>query len=354
MIKRRELLTAGALAPLAAPALAAGRERLVLAASWGRGQTGVIDSAQYCADMITALSDGRIEVHVKAAGELFGPFDVFDAASDGRADLYHSADYYFLDKHPGFAFYTTVPFGMTATEFGDWYHHRGGAALHDELGERFNLKTFPAGNTGAQAGGWFRKEIDAVSDFKGLRFRMPGLGGEVLRNLGVDVVTLPGTEVYQALSTGALDGTEWIGPWADEKAGFQEITKIYYAAGFHEPGTTFTLGVNRKRFQSLKPSDQKIIEAAASASNQWTWHLFNSRNGDSLARLAANGVTVKTFPNEVWDAFARETKEVLNRYASDELFSRINESYQASMRNSTAWSLKSSTVFVLQRNRVLG
>ncbi|MEM7270666.1 MAG: TRAP transporter substrate-binding protein [Pseudomonadota bacterium] len=354
MIRRRELLTAGAIAPLAAPAIAEGRRRLIMAASWGRGQAGVFDCAQYSADMIKALSGGRIEVQIKAAGELFGPFDVFDAVADGRADLGHSADYYYLDKHPGYAFYTTVPFGMTAVEFGDWYHHQGGAALHDELGAAFGVKSFPAGNTGAQAGGWFRSEIDAAADFKGLKFRMPGLGGEVLRNLGVDVVSLPGTEVYQALSTGALDGTEWIGPWADEKAGFQEVTKIYYAAGFHEPGTAFTMSVNRALYEGLPASDQAIISAAAAAANQWTLHLFNSKNGAALARLAANGVEVKSFPNEVWDAFARETEEVLGRNASDPLFARINASYRDSMRNSTAWSLKSSTVFVLQRNRILG
>lgn len=322
--------------------------------SWGRGQAGVFDAAQYCADAVTEMSDGALRVDLYAAGERFGAFDVFDAVSDGRADLGHSADYYYLDRHPGFAFYTTIPFGMTPEEFGDWRLHRGGAALHDELGKMFGLRLFPCGNTGAQPGGWFIRPIREVGDFQGLRFRMPGLGGEVLKRLGAEILQLPGLEVYQALSTGALDGTEWLGPWADEKAGFMEVAKYYYVAGFHEPGTSLSLFANRARFDALKPGQRRIVETAAAAADRWALHLFNSRNASALKRIEASGVNMMTFPDEVWDAFADASRDVLVEYERDPLFARINGAYQASLRDSSRWLSQSSGVFAARRRRVLG
>ena len=353
-MRRRTFLAAASGGALAAPAIASGRKRLLMATSWGRGLAGVFESAEYCARLIESASDGRLSVDVKAAGERFGAFEVFDAVREGRADLYHSADYYFLERHPGYAFFTTVPFGMTAMELGDWYYHGGGHQLHRELGEAFGLVGFLAGNTGAQGGGWFRRPIGAVADFQGIRFRMPGLGGEVLKALGATVLSLPGAEVYQHLSTGALDGAEWIGPWTDEKAGFQEIAKHYYAAGFHEPGTGFTLGVNRDVFLELSAADQKLIEVAAAASHQWTLHLFNNRNAGALGRLAANGVEIHQFPDEVWDAFGAATGGVMARYDSDPLYARIRDSYVSSMRKSSAWESRSTRAYVRQRDRILG
>ncbi|NIY99737.1 twin-arginine translocation signal domain-containing protein, partial [Salipiger sp. HF18] len=222
---------AAAASALAAPAYAQGKRTLTLVTTWGRGLAGVHDSAQYCADQITAATDGELTVELKAAGELVGAFEVFDAVSAGQADMYHGVDYYFLGQHPALSFFSQVPFGMNFMEYANWYYHDGGLELCDELYSIFGLKAFPAGNTGPQSGGWFSKEINSPEDFQGLKFRMPGQGGQVLGKLGASVQNLPGAEVYQALSSGAIDGTEWIGPWADEKAGFQEITKIYYTAG---------------------------------------------------------------------------------------------------------------------------
>ena len=256
-------------AALAAPAYAQGNRTLTMVTSWGRGLAGVHDSAQRVADTITAMSDGALTVDLKAAGELVGAFEVFDAVSSGQADMYHAADYYFVGQHPGYAFFTSVPFGMTAQELANWYYHMGGMELHDELGEIFTLKSFLGGNTGAQAGGWFRQEISGPEDFQGLKFRMPGLGGQALGKMGASVQNLPGAEVYQALASGAIDGTEWIGPWADEKAGFQEITKTYYTAGFHEPGAGLALGVNADRWESLSDVHRKLIEIAAAEANGW-------------------------------------------------------------------------------------
>lgn len=352
--RRAFFAAAAAPAALAAPAQVRAKERLVMATSWGRGQAGVFDAAQYCADAIAEMSDGALSVEVFAAGERFGAFDVFDKVANGEADLGHSADYYYLDRHPGFAFYTTVPFGMTAEEFGDWYGPRGGGVLHNELGERFGLKIFPAGATGAQPGGWFTRPMRSVEDFNGLRFRMPGLGGEVLERLGAEIAQIPGLEVYQQLSSGLLDGTEWIGPWTDEKAGFSEIAKYYYVAGFHEPGTSLSLFANRGRFDEMSPAHRRIIETAAAAANQWSLHLFNAKNAAALKRIEASGVNMMTFSDPIWEAFGVAAKDVLGRYGDDDLFSRINESYQASLRDSALWLSRSSGEFSQRRRLVLG
>ena len=275
---------------LAAPLYAQGNRTLTMVTTWPRGLAGVHDSAQRVADSVTAMTDGQLTVDLKAAGELVGALEVFDAVTSGQADMYHGADYYFVGQHPAYAFFTAVPFGMTAQELANWYYHDGGMALHDELGEIFGLKSFLGGNTGAQGGGWFAKEIKGPEDFSGLKFRMPGLGGKALGKLGASVQNLPGGEIYQALSSGAIDGTEWIGPWADEKMGFQEITKFYYTAGFHEPGAGLSVATNREVFDSLTPSQQKVIEIASAECHQWNLAQFLSQNGAALSRLQAAGV----------------------------------------------------------------
>ena len=347
-------VTAAAAASLAAPMYAQGKRTLTLVTTWGRGLAGVHDAAQRTADTITAMTDGQLTVDLKAAGELVGAFEVFDAVTSGQADMYHGADYYFVGQHPAYAFFTAVPMGMTAQELANWYYHGGGMEFHDELGQIFGLKSFEAGNTGAQAGGWFRKEITGPEDFNGLKFRMPGLGGKALGKLGASVQNLPGGEVYQALSSGAIDGTEWIGPWADEKAGFQEITKFYYTAGFHEPGAGLSLATNRDVFDGLTPAQQKIIEIAAGEANQWNLAQFLTNNGAALTRLQAAGVKTLKFPDSVWDAFARAADEVHQENMGDELYKRVYDSVMASMKSSSAWLKLSDGDYTVQRDRTLG
>lgn len=346
--------TAVAAGTLAAPAYAQGKRTLTLVTTWGRGLAGVHDAAQRCADTITAMTDGALTVDLKAAGELVGAFEVFDAVSSGQADMYHGADYYFVSQHPGYQYFTCAPFGMTAQELVNWYYQGEGHALHDELGQIFGLKSFLAGNTGAQAGGWFRKEINSPEDFQGLKFRMPGMGGQALGKMGASVQNLPGAEVYQALASGAIDGTEWIGPWADEKAGFQEITKIYYTAGFHEPGAGLSLATNRDVFEELSPAHQKVIEIAAAESHQWNLSQFLMNNGAALQRLRASGVKVLNFPDTVWDAMGTAAKATLDEYMDDPLFANIRESAEASMKASSGWIDASEGAYRKQRDRVLG
>lgn len=353
-LKGTALAAGGSATALAAPAYAQGKRQLTMVTSWARGMAGLHDGAQACADRITALTDGQLTVTLKAAGELVGAFEVFDAVSAGQADMYHSGDYYFVSQHPGYAFFASVPFGMTAQELNSWYYYGDGHALHDELGQIFGLKSFLAGNTGAQAGGWFRNEITGPEDFQGLKFRMPGLGGQALGKLGASVQNIPGGEVYQALSTGAIDGTEWVGPWADEKAGFYEVAKFYYTAGFHEPGTALTLATNRDLFDSLTPSQQGIVETVAAQVNQWNLSQFLSENGAALTRLSAQGVVLAQFPDSVWDAFGQAAQDTLEGNRDGDIYDRILDSYMASMKSTSGWIKASDGVYTAQRDRVIG
>ncbi len=346
--------TAAAASTLAAPAYAQGKRTLTMVTSWPRGFAGLADAADKTAENINAISDGTLTVEVKHAGELVGAFESFDAVSSGQADMYHAADYYFVNQHPAFAFFTGVPFGMTAQELNNWYYHGGGMERHHELGEIFNLKSFLAGNTGSQAGGWFRKEINGPEDLQGLKFRMPGLGGKALGKLGVSVQNLPGGEIYQALASGAIDGTEWVGPWSDEKVGFQEITKFYYTAGFHEPSAGLSVACNLDVFNELTPTQQKAIEISAGHANVWNLAQYLMNNADALKRLSAGGVKILEFPDSVWDAFGSASQEVYAEFMGDDLFKSIYDDYAASMKSSSEWIAKSSVAYTAQRDRVLG
>ncbi len=354
-LKGTALAGVGTAAGLATPALSQGREKLTMVTAWGRGLAGVFDAAQRVADSVNAMSGGTLEIEVKASGELVsGLGAVFDAVTSGQADMYHAADYYYVGQHAAFGFFTAVPFGMTPNELHNWYYHMGGHELHLEVGEEFGLHSFLAGNTGPQAGGWFRKEINSAADFNGLKFRMPGLGGKALGKLGASVQTIAGSEIYQALSSGAIDGTEWIGPWADEKIGFQEITKFYYTSGFHEPGAGLALGLNKDRFDGLSAPHKKIIEIAAGEANLWNLHQYLANNSEALVRLKAGGVKTLEFPDDVWDAFGKASLEVMEDNMGDPLFKKVYTSMQTSMKASADWDVLSSGAYTRQRTRVLG
>ncbi len=340
---------------LATPALSQGREQLTMVTAWGRGLAGVFDAAQRLADSVNAMSGGTLTIDVKASGELVSGLPaVFDAVTSGQADMYHAADYYYVGQHPAFGFFTAVPFGMTPNELHNWYYHMGGHDLHLELGEEFGLVTWLCGNTGPQAGGWFNKEINSAEDLNGLKFRMPGLGGKALGKLGASVQTLPGSEIYQALASGQIDGTEWIGPWADEKAGFQEITKIYYTSGFHEPGAGLALATNAERWNSLSAQHQKIIEISAGEANLWNLHQYLANNSEALERLKAGGVKTLEFPDSVWDAFGSASAQVMEESMGDPLFKKVHDSVQDSMKKSASWDSLSAGAYTRQRTRVLG
>ena len=353
---RASTVGAGAAAAtgLAAPAYAQGKRTLTMVTSWPRGFAVLDDAASYLEKFVSELSDGQLTIEKKAPGELVGAFEVFDAVSSGQADMYHAADYYFISQHPGYAYFTAVPFGGTAQEMVNWYYHGGGQDLHDELGSIFNLKGLMAGNSGSQSGGWFSKEIKSADDFNGLKFRMPGLGGQVLGKLGASVQNIPGGELYQALSSGAIDGLEWVGPMADERAGFQEVAKIYYTAGFHEPGSALSANVNLDVWNDLTAQQQAILNYASMATTHYQLAETLASNGAALARLQAQGVRTMQFSDDVWDAFGAASKEVMDENMNDELFAKIRVSFEESLANSASWINKSDGFYVQQRVRVLG
>lgn len=309
------------------------------------------DAAVKFADLVTTMTDGALTIDKKPAGSLVGALEVFDAVSSGQADVYHSADYYFMNQHPGFGFFTSMPFGATGLEMMSWYMHGGGKDLHTELASIFGLKSFLAGNTGHQPGGWFNKEINSAADLQGLKFRMPGFGGKALGLTGASVQNIPGGEIYQALASGAIDGAEWIGPFADERLGFQEICKFYYTSGMHEPGSALTASFNIDVWESLTPSQQVIVETAASMTHGWSLAQSNANNGAALERLKASGVKVLQFSDDIWDAFGVAAKAAQDEFMGDEMFARIRESYESSIQSTYNWTSVSDDVFAAQRNR---
>jgi len=244
---------------IAAPAIAQGKRELKLVTAWPKNFPGLGTGAQRFADRVTAATAGRITVKLFASGELVPAFEAFDAVSTGSADMYHAAEYYWQGKSKAFNFFAGVPLGMTAPEFDAWIYYGGGQALWDELSAGFNLKTLLCGNTGPQMGGWFKKEINSVEDLKGLKIRMPGLGGEVMRRIGAAAVSMPGGEIFTSLQSGAIDATEFVGPWNDLALGFYKITKNYYYPGFQEPGTANGLGINKAVWESLTEDEQALF-----------------------------------------------------------------------------------------------
>src|SRR5947209_8168781 len=258
MAKRRRDLLLGATAAVAAgslpaPAIAQGIKELKLVTSFPRDLPGSGTSPERLARSIAAMSDGRINVTVYPAGSLVRALEVFDAVSAGAADMYFTDEKYFQDKAPALNFFSTVPYGLTTDEFRAWILFGGGQALWDEVDAQFNIKALMLQSSGVQMGGWFNKEINSPEDFKGLRYRMPELGAEVLRRMGATVVLTPAGEIADALKSGAIDAAEFIGPWTDIWLGLHEAAGYYYYSGFHEPGMNQTLGINRTVWEGLTP-----------------------------------------------------------------------------------------------------
>ena len=362
-MKRRDLLKGGVAAALAtgastvaAPAIAANRIEITMVATWGRDFPGLGTGAQRFAERLTAMTDGRIKVNYFAAGERVKAFDSFDEVASGNAQMYHAADYYWKGKHPGWAYFTAVPFGMTYTEINSWMQWGGGQELWDELAADAGLKCLPCGNTGVQMGGWFRKEMRSASDFKGLKMRMPGLGGDVIAKLGASPVSLPGGQIYENLVSGAIDATEWVGPWNDSFMKFYEAAKFYYYPGMHEPAAQLSLGINKKFWDGLSKSDQLIIAAAAEMENSVMMSEYNAKNGASLATLISDqGVKLKSFNDDIYDSFGDAAAEVFEEVQQHSpLAKKIHQSFLKSRNEVGAWAKISDQAYVAQRNRVLG
>lgn len=362
-MKRRDLLKGGIAATVAAgaaaisaPAIATGKMEITMVATWGRDFPGLGTGAQRFAKRLTEMTDGRMTVNYFAANERVKAFDSFDEVASGNAQMYHGADYYWKGKHPGWAYFTAVPFGMTFGEINAWMKFGGGQELHDELAAGYGLKCLPCGNTGVQMGGWFRKEMNSASDFKGLKMRMPGLGGDVISKLGASPVSLPGGQIYENLVSGAIDATEWVGPWNDSFMKFYEAAKYYYYPGMHEPGAQLSLGMNKKFWDGLSKSDQMIISAAAEQENSVMMAEYNAKNGAALTKLISDqGVKLRSFSDDIYDSFGEAAEEVFEEVQQhDALAKKIHQSFASSRDEVGAWAKISDQAYVQQRNRVLG
>lgn len=343
---RRRFVTAAGLAGAAAAlgACAPGRQSAECAAgeraepvewkmvtAWPRDFPAVGTGANRLAENIGRLSGGRLTVRVYGANELVPPYEVFDAVARGTADLGHAASYYWKGKIPAAQFFSGVPFGLTAQELNGWLYHGEGMALYHEAYAPFGVIPFPVGNSGTQMGGWFKREINSLDDLRGLKIRMPGLGGEVLARAGATVQNIPGAELFTALQTGTIDATEWIGPLNDLAFGLFRAAPFYYYPGWHEPGTSLEALVNREAYDALPGDLQAVVETACKAATLDMLSDFMAHNGPALKRLVdEHGVQLRRFPDDVMAELERISGEILDELAeSDPLSGRVWTSLKA-------------------------
>jgi TRAP-type mannitol/chloroaromatic compound transport system substrate-binding protein len=342
-MKRRNFLRAAgavSVASVAAPAIAQGIRELRMATAWPKGFPGVGAGAERLARNIEAMSGGKLRIKVFAAGELVPAFEAFDAVSRGAADMYHGVPYYWVGKDKAFNFFGAVPFGLTQLETFSWLEFGGGQALWDELNAPFNVKAFTAGTGGQQMGGWYRNEMKSIEDFKGLKIRIPGLGGEVMRRIGAAPVALPPGEIFPALQSGAIDAAEWISPWADLAFGFHKVLKNYYFPGFQEACAPIDLGINTKVWDSLPADHKSIVHVASQAEGELMVAEFNINNARALETLVGqNGVVMRAFPDEVLKQFATASREAAAELAGvSPLARKIHDSYMNFRKQAMTWS----------------
>lgn len=320
---RRKFLGAGvatvAGAGLAAPAIAQDRITWDMVTSWPTGSPGLDDSARRIAQRITDLSDGRLVINVHGAGEIVPAFGVFDAVSQGVAQMFHSVPAYWISKNKVIGLFGSFPFGMTMYEQLGWMYWGGGQELYDKIYSDFNIKGFLAGGTGPQWFGWFREEIHAIEDLRGLRIRTTGFAGEMLRKVGVAVVTLPGGEVFQALQSGTIDAGEFVGPWNDFAFGFHQVAKNYYGPSPGEPSSTEEIGMNAEAYHALPDDLKLIIKTVAMSAVVETTQDYEINNAKTVRALKAeHGVNVQLLPQPIVDGLADAAHEMVQELLADE------------------------------------
>jgi TRAP-type mannitol/chloroaromatic compound transport system substrate-binding protein len=347
------LLAAGASLSFPAPAVAQGIRQLKMVTDWPEALPGLQTSAVRFAETVAAATGGRIKVEVFPSGALVRPFETFDAVSAGVADLYHSFEGYFEQKSPAFHFFAALPFGFTANELFAWVQYGGGQELWDTLGGQFNVKSLLCTNTGCQMGGWFTREIVSPDGFKGLRYRMGSPpGAEVLRRLGAIVVTLPISEIVLALKSGAIDATEWIGPWTDTAMGLHKAAGYYCYPGFHEPSSGLAVGINKDVWESFADGDRRLIEAVAASEYTRSLAEFQANNALSLRQLRdEGGVKIVKFDDSVLKALHTISREVVAEIGgADELSKKIYRSYEQFRVSIMDWSDISERAFLNSRS----
>ena len=324
-----------------------------LVTSWPKNYPGLGMAPERIADLVEEMSDGQMKITVYGAEEQVPAFGVFDAVSSGSHQMGHSGGYFWKGKVPAAQFFTSVPFGLTADEINAWVNRGGGLELWREIYAPFNIYPIPAGNTGTQMFGWFNKEINSLEDIKGLKMRIPGIGGEVLKEAGGIPVTLPGGELFTALQTGVIDATEWVGPYNDLTFGFHQAAKYYYYPGWHEPGPMLELLINIDAWNSLPKHLQVIIETASKAVNQDMLDEYLAKNNQALNELVeVHGVELRRLPDDVIEEFREISYSILDDLAKeDETISKVYRSYLDFKNNVSAYHKISEDAFVESRNK---
>ena len=324
-----------------------------LVTSWPKNYPGLGMAPERIADLVEEMSDGQMTITVYGAEEQVPAFGVFDAVSSGSHQMGHSGGYFWKGKVPAAQFFTSVPFGLTADEINAWVNRGGGLELWREIYEPFNIYPIPAGNTGTQMFGWFNKEINSLEDVKGLKMRIPGIGGEVLKEAGGIPVTLPGGELFTALQTGVIDATEWVGPYNDLTFGFHQAAKYYYYPGWHEPGPMLELIINLDEWNSLPKHLQAIIETATKAVNQDMLDEYLAKNNQALTELVeVHGVELRRLPDDVIEEFRMISDQILEELAQeDETIAKVYNSYKSFKEDVSEYHKISEDAFIEARNK---
>jgi TRAP-type mannitol/chloroaromatic compound transport system substrate-binding protein len=364
-MKRRDVLRGAGFAAVATGLAACGprpeptgagpsTERLQwkMVTSWPTNFPGLGTGAAKLAEMITAASGGRLAVKVYGAGELVPAFEVFDAVSRGTAEMGHSASYYWKGKAAAAPFFCAVPFGLNAQEMNGWLYEGGGLELWRELYEPHGLVPFPAGNTGVQMAGWFRKPIESLESLKGLKMRIPGLGGDVMAKIGATPVNVPGGDIFSALQAGTLDAAEWVGPYNDLAFGLHRAAKYCYSPGWQEPGPTLECMVSLAAWKALPADLQAIVDTCCRAVNDSMLAEFTARNQQALDTLVReHGVELRQLPDDVLVALRRASDEVLeSSAAADPLARRALDSMRAFRARAKAWHAVSEEAYYATRD----
>ncbi len=359
-MQRRTFITGAAGAAAAATATLSARSawakpeyKWKMVTTWPKNFPGLGTGANKLAELIGDMSGGRVQVKVYGANELVPAFEVFDAVSRGTAEMGHGSAYYWKGKSEAAQFFSTVPFGLTAQEMNGWMYYGGGLALWTELYAGFDLVPAPAGNTGVQMGGWFNKEINSVADLRGLKMRIPGLGGEVLERAGGTPVNLPGGELFTSLQSGAIDATEWVGPYNDLAFGLYKAAKYYYYPGWHEPGTVLEAMINKQVFDGLPKDLQSIVLNACAVVSQDMLAEYTARNPQALQTLLnEHDVDMRRFPDDVIAKLRELSHEVVAEIAEKDAFSRKTfASYQKFLKQAREWSAISELTYLRARDQ---
>ncbi len=343
-MKRRDFLkvsTAGvAASAVAAPAIAQSAPEIKwrLTSSFPKSLDTIYGGGEYLAKRVAELTDGKFQIQVFAGGELVPGLQALDATTNGTVEMCHTVSYYYVGKDPTFAVGASVPFGLNARQMNSWLYQGGGQELLNEFYKNYNVIAFPAGNTGTQMGGWFRKEIKSVADLQGLKFRIGGIAGQVLAKLGVVPQQIAGGDIYPALEKGTIDGAEWVGPYDDEKLGFQKVAQYYYYPGWWEGGPCVHAYVNLDKWNSLPKAYQAAITDAAVHTNSWMQARYDMLNPTALKRLVAGGVQLRPFPTDVMDACLKSTNELWAEIsAKNATFKKVIDAMQAYRNDQYLW-----------------